>query len=116
MLDEIVEKTKQRVLEYKSIKSLDDIKNEVSALESGEEFLFKKALMDDDISIIAEVKKASPSKGLICEDFDYIQIAKDYEGAGASAISVLTEPYFFKGSDDYLKEIAQNVSIPVLLD
>ena len=114
MLDEIVEKTKQRVLEYKSIKSLDDIKNEVSALESGEEFLFKKALMDDDISIIAEVKKASPSKGLICEDFDYIQIAKDYEGAGASAISVLTEPYFFKGSDDYLKDIAQNVSIPVL--
>ena len=71
-------------------------------------------MSEPDISIIAEVKRASPSKGLIAEDFDYVAIAKDYEVAGASAISVLTEPYFFKGSNDYLKEISQNVNIPIL--
>jgi len=114
MLDEIVEKTKKRVETAKGIISLDDLKNEVSLMEITDDFPFKKALGGDDISIIAEVKKASPSKGLIAEDFDYLQIAKDYEDAGASAISVLTEPYFFMGSDDYLKEIADNVSIPVL--
>ena len=114
MLDEIVEKTKERVETAKGIISLDDLKNEVSLMEITDDFPFKKALSGDDIAIIAEVKKASPSKGLIAEDFDYLKIAKDYEEAGASAISVLTEPYFFMGSDDYLKEIAENVSIPVL--
>ena len=114
MLDEIVEKTKERVEIAKGIISLDDLKNEVSLMEITDDFPFKKALSGEDISIIAEVKKASPSKGLIAEDFDYLKIAKDYEEAGASAISVLTEPYFFMGSDDYLKEIAENVSIPVL--
>ncbi len=114
MLDEIVERTKERIELEKSIISLDDLKREISYLDINNDFPFKKALQGDDISIIAEVKKASPSKGIISEDFDYIQIAKDYEEAGASAISVLTEPYFFKGDDDYLKEIAQNVSIPIL--
>ena len=114
MLDEIVEKTKQRIEDEKEIISLDDLKNEVSLMEVNDEFPFKKALSGEEISIIAEVKKASPSKGVIVEDFDYLAIAKDYEVAGASAISVLTEPYFFMGSDDYLKEIAQNVDIPVL--
>ena len=114
MLDEIVEKTKERIELEKSIITLDDLKKQVSYLEISDEFPFKKALKEDGISIIAEVKKASPSKGLISEDFDYLQIAKDYEDAGASAISVLTEPYFFKGDDDYLKEIAENVSIPIL--
>ena len=71
-------------------------------------------MKDPEIAIIAEVKKASPSKGLIAEDFDYIEIAKEYEQAGASAISVLTEPYFFQGSNDYLKEISENVQIPIL--
>lgn len=114
MLDEIVEKTKQRVETAKSIISLEDLKNEVSLMDVTDEFPFKQALSGDDISIIAEVKKASPSKGLIAEDFDYLAIAKEYESAGASAISVLTEPYFFMGSDDYLSEIAKTVSIPVL--
>ena len=114
MLDEIVEKTKQRIEDEKEIISLEDLKNEVSLMEINDEFPFKKALSGEDISIIAEVKKASPSKGVIVEDFDYLAIAKDYEAAGASAISVLTEPYFFMGSDDYLKEIVQNVDIPVL--
>ena len=114
MLDEIVEKTKKRVEISKSIMSLDELKEAVSLIKVSDEFPFKKALGGEDISIIAEVKKASPSKGLIAEDFDYLAIAKEYEDAGASAISVLTEPYFFKGSDDYLKEIAGEVNIPVL--
>jgi len=114
MLDEIVEKTKERLAEAKEKKSLEDLKAEVKQLEITKDFPFKEALSDDEISIIAEVKRASPSKGLIAEDFDYVAIAKEYEMAGASAISVLTEPYFFKGSDDYLKEIAENVSIPIL--
>ena len=114
MLDEIVEKTKERIEQAKEIVPLDELKNEVESLEISDEFPFKKALSEDGISIIAEVKRASPSKGLIAEDFDYVAIAKEYEAAGASAISVLTEPYFFKGSNDYLKEIAENVSIPIL--
>ena len=88
----------------KSILPLEDIKKQVSLLEISDEFPFKKALAGDDISIIAEVKKASPSKGLIAEDFDYLAIAKEYEAAGASAISVLTEPYFFQGSDVLRKD------------
>ena len=114
MLDEIVEKTKERLIESKKNKSLDEIKDEVQKLEITNDFPFKKALSNDGISIIAEVKRASPSKGLIADDFDYLTIAKEYEEAGASAISVLTEPYFFKGSNDYLKEISQCVSIPIL--
>ena len=114
MLEEIVEKTKERLTESKKSKSLDQLKEEVQKLEITQDFPFKKALSEDEISIIAEVKRASPSKGLIAEDFDYLTIAKEYEEAGASAISILTEPYFFKGSNDYLKEISQCVSIPTL--
>ena len=66
------------------------------------------------ISFICEVKKASPSKGIIAQEFPYLKIADDYEKAGAGAISVLTEPEYFKGSDIYLKEISEIVSIPVL--
>ena len=114
MLDKIVAKTEERLKEAMKNKSLEELKLEVSKLEITKDFPFKKALKDPQIAIIAEVKKASPSKGLIAENFDYIEIAKEYESAGASAISVLTEPYFFQGSDEYLKEIAQNVSIPIL--
>ena len=114
MLDEIVEKTKERLVESKKNKSLDELKDEVAKMNITQDFPFKEALSGDEISIIAEVKRASPSKGIIAEDFDYVFIAKDYEDAGASAISVLTEPYFFKGSNDYLKEISENVSIPIL--
>ena len=114
MLDEIVAKTKERVVEAKQNKSLDHLIDEVSKLEINDEFPFKKALKDSEIAIIAEVKRASPSKGLIARDFDFIEIAREYEEAGASAISVLTEPYFFKGSNDFLREISENVSIPIL--
>lgn len=114
MLDEIVKKTQERLAEAKNIKSLDELKKEVSQMDISNDFPFKEALKDPEIAIIAEVKKASPSKGIISEDFDYVGIAKEYESAGASAISVLTEPFFFKGSNDYLKEISENVSIPIL--
>ena len=114
MLDEIVAKTKERLVEVKQNKSLDQLIGEVSKLEIKEDFPFKEALKDPEIAIIAEVKKASPSKGLISRDFDYIEIAREYEEAGASAISVLTEPYFFKGSNNFLREISENVSIPIL--
>ncbi|GMO24466.1 MAG: hypothetical protein Ta2B_03860 [Termitinemataceae bacterium] len=67
-----------------------------------------------ELSFICEVKKASPSKGIIAADFPYLQIAKDYQNAGAKAISVLTEPHFFMGSSEYLKEIACNVALPAL--
>lgn len=114
MLCEIVEKTKERVEQAKKSIPLDEIKKEVSSMEMTDEFPLKKALMEDGISIIAEVKKASPSKGLIAENFDHVNIAKDYEQAGASAISVLTEPFFFMGSNEYLSEISENGSIPIL--
>lgn len=77
-------------------------------------FAFENALKTPSLSFICECKKASPSKGLIAADFPYLQIAREYEAAGADCISVLTEPKWFLGSDAYLKEIAQAVSIPCL--
>lgn len=79
-----------------------------------EKFSFEKELARPDITFICECKKASPSKGLIAPDFPYLEIAKEYEAAGAGAISVLTEPKWFLGSSEYLREIAQNVNIPCL--
>lgn len=79
-----------------------------------QDFPFEKALVTNDIAFICEVKKASPSKGIISEDFPYMQIAKDYVTGGASAISVLTEPEFFLGSDEYLLDISNSVTIPTL--
>ena len=78
------------------------------------ELSFEKALSSPDISFICEVKRASPSKGLIAPDFPYVDIAKEYEMAGADAISVLTEPEYFLGSNDYLTEISREVTLPLL--
>jgi indole-3-glycerol phosphate synthase len=75
---------------------------------------FYDALAKEKLSYICECKKASPSKGLICPDFDPVSLAKQYEQAGASAISVLSEPSYFLGSDEYVRQVAQAVSIPVL--
>ena len=77
-------------------------------------FAFEKALKKDDIAFICECKKASPSKGIIAPDFPYLDIAKQYEAAGANCISVLTEPKWFLGSDSYLKEITEAVNIPCI--
>ncbi len=120
ILEEITAKTRERIEKRKLEKPLDDVKSQAEELFksqtengfSGGAFL--KALQKDGMSYICEVKKASPSKGLIAADFPYLDIAKEYEAAGASAISCLTEPYYFMGSDRYLKEIAEVVDIPVL--
>jgi indole-3-glycerol phosphate synthase len=97
----------------KADKPLAQIREEAFALPKGD-FAFEKALRKKKLSFICECKKASPSKGLIAPDFPYLQIAKEYEAAGADAISVLTEPREFLGSDAYLREIAAAVNIPCL--
>ena len=113
ILDEIAEHAKQRVAELKKNKSLEEIKEEAFNLPKGD-FEFEKALRKDDIAFICECKKASPSKGIIAEDFPYLEIAKEYEVAGADCISVLTEPKWFLGKDEYLKDIANTVDVPCL--
>ncbi len=114
ILEEIAERTKVRVAEQKKKISLEEIKTKALEMDANTGFPFLKALQQEDISFICEVKKASPSKGLIAPDFPYVEIAKEYEEAGAAAISVLTEPYNFQGKNEYLEEIVKNVTIPVL--
>lgn len=113
ILDEIATFAKQRVSFAQMTISAEDIKARALELPRGN-FDFETALKSGDIAFICECKKASPSKGLIASDFPYLQIAKEYERAGANAISVLTEPKWFLGSDDYLAEVASAVSIPCL--
>lgn len=114
ILDEIAVKTKVRIEEQKLKRPLEDVKQEALALDANTGFPFEKALRKDSLNFICEVKKASPSKGLIAPNFPYLDIAKEYERIGAAAISCLTEPFYFQGSDEYLKEITQTVNIPVL--
>ena len=114
ILDTIVEATKIRVAQEKQVESPEAVKAEALALPSDTGFPFEVALRQQDFNFICEVKKASPSKGIIAEHFPYLDIAKEYEVAGAAAISVLTEPDFFKGDKKYLQEIASTVKIPVL--
>ncbi len=117
ILEEILISTEKRLADKKENIPLKDLKkrlnNKFKNIKSESNY-FEKALKEDKISFICEVKKASPSKGIICNDFDHVKIAKEYENAGASAISVLTEPEFFKGNDKYLSDIISNVNIPVL--
>ena len=111
ILEEIAKKTKERIQEEKRKVPLDELKEKVRIAKKGR---FLKALQKEGMSYICEVKKASPSRGVIAPDFPYLEIAREYEAAGASAISCLTEPFYFQGSDRYLKEIAAAVKIPVL--
>jgi len=113
-LDKIINSTKKRVEASKLAYSLKDLKEEVSKLVGKEDFAFEKALKGENISFICEIKKASPSKGVIAEDFPYLEIAREYEKIGAAAVSVLTEPEFFMGSGKYLKEISSEIKIPTL--
>ena len=113
ILDELAAYARERVSENKKIRPEAELKSKAYALPKGG-FEFEKNLRRDGISFICEVKKASPSKGLIAEDFPYVEIAKQYEQAGADCISVLTEPSRFLGSDAYLKEITEAVSIPAI--
>ena len=114
ILDKIIEATKIRVAQEKQVESPESVKAAALALPSDTGFPFEAALRQQDFNFICEVKKASPSKGIIAEHFPYLEIAKEYEVAGAAAISVLTEPDFFKGDKKYLQEIASTIKIPVL--
>ena len=113
ILHEIAERTKERVEAQKKIIPTEKIIELAQSVENNH-FLFEDALKTNDVAFICEIKKASPSKGIITEDFQYINIAREYERAGSAAISVLTEPFYFKGDDQYLREIAETVSIPLL--
>ena len=114
ILDDIIAKQKTRIENEKKEKDIETLKQEVLSLPSSKNFFFENSLKNKDFAFICEIKKASPSKGVIVEDFPYTDIAQEYEKAGASAISVLTEPHFFKGNDKYLKDVADIVNIPVL--
>lgn len=136
ILFEIAKKRRERIEALKSAKPLECVRATALQLAEDEaragfdgavctafspenawnpaEFAFEKALRAPDVSFICEIKKASPSKGVIAPDFPYLRIAQDYELAGASAISCLTEPDWFQGCDEYLQEIAASVRIPVL--
>ncbi len=113
ILDELAAYAAKRVAAAKEILSPAELKSRALSLPRGE-FAFEKALSSPGISFICECKKASPSKGVIAEQFPYLEIAKEYEAAGADCISVLTEPKWFLGSDRYLEEIADAVSVPCL--
>lgn len=112
ILEKIAEKTRERIQKEKQSISLAALRSQAEKKLSAPSF--EQALRKPGMSFICEVKKASPSKGVIAEDFPYLEIAKEYEIAGAAAISCLTEPFWFQGKDSYLTEIVQNVSIPVL--
>lgn len=117
ILEKIAENTRERIAEEKRQTPLETIRREAELAHGrgrDSDFAFAQALAGEGMSFICEVKKASPSKGLIAPEFPYLDIARDYETAGASAISCLTEPHWFLGSNEYLKEIAKTVQIPVL--
>lgn len=114
ILDKIVEHTNIRLKTLKAHNSLDALKSAAKKFQTYIPYTFENALKTKDIAFICEIKKASPSKGVIAEHFPYLKIAKEYEKAGANAISVLTEPHFFMGSNEYLSEIKKVVNIPIL--
>jgi indole-3-glycerol phosphate synthase len=114
ILDTIAASTRLRIEKDKEVISPERMKELATLNTQNEPFSFEKRLKQPGMHFICEVKKASPSKGVIAEYFPYLEIAKEYEEAGADCISVLTEPEFFMGSDVYLQEIKQAVHIPVL--
>lgn len=113
ILDQLTGCARERTVQAKLRISLEELKQQALSLPKGN-FTFEKAIKKPGLSFICECKKASPSKGIIAQEFPYLQIAKDYEAAGADCISVLTEPKWFLGSDQYLKKIADAVSVPCL--
>lgn len=114
ILQTIALATRERVAKSKEIISLEQMKKMAYECPTDTGFPFEKALSGEGIGFICECKKASPSKGVIAQDFPYLQIAKEYEAAGAACISVLTEPQWFLGKNEYLKEITDQVSIPCI--
>ena len=114
ILDEIVSDTRLRVNFERTVRPLDEVREGCLVRPRRTGFPFERNLQADGMSFICEVKRASPSKGVISEDFPYLDIAREYESMGASAISVLTEPRHFRGEDRFLEEIADSVDTPVL--
>ncbi len=113
ILFEIADYTRERYNAIKRRESESSVRQKALSLPKGH-FDFQNALASNELSFICEVKKASPSKGLISPDFPYLKIAKEYEQGGANAISCLTEPHWFLGDDKYLHDIINNISLPVL--
>ena len=113
ILDELAAHAQERVAAAKRENPLEAVRRQALSLPKGD-FAFENALKKPGVSFICECKKASPSKGIIAPDFPYLEIAREYEAAGADCLSVLTEPKWFLGSDRYLKEIAGSVSLPCL--
>ena len=114
ILDEIAAKTRERIQAEKSRLPLSELRAVAKYMDAETGFPFEKALARPGMSFICEVKKASPSKGVIAEDFPYVEIGKEYERAGADAMSILTEPFYFQGKSEYLTAIRREVSIPLL--
>lgn len=114
ILDEITAAVVKRLVVDKQQHTLEEIKKKAQTMPERKKISFATALSKPGISCICEVKRASPSKGLIARDFPYLDIAKEYEQAGAAAISVLTERDYFQGSSRYLQAIAATVDVPVL--
>lgn len=114
ILDEIVEDTRRRVAFERTVRPFPEVIEGSRIRPRRTGFPFIKALEKEGLSLICEVKRASPSKGTIAEEFPYLEIAEEYRDAGADAISVLTEPHYFRGRDEYLEEIADSVDVPVL--
>ena len=113
ILDQLAEHARERTARAKAHRPLSELRREAAALPKGE-FRFEQALSGSELAFICECKRASPSRGMIAPEFPYLEIAEDYDAAGAEAISVLTEPKWFLGSDDYLRQIARAVSVPCL--
>lgn len=117
ILDDLAAATRARVARKKQNAPFEEVREQAIQLAKREEtftFPFERAIAKENISFICEVKKASPSKGIIAENFPYLDIARDYERAGADCISVLTETDYFKGDDRFLREISTEVSIPTI--
>lgn len=113
ILDDLADYARERVAIGKEVVSLEEMKMMAMDLAKGD-FRFERALESQNPAVICEVKKASPSKGIISEEFPYVEIAKEYEKIGATCISVLTEPKWFLGSDDIFREIRANVELPMI--
>ncbi len=115
ILDTIADYARERVAADKLKLSFDELRDRVASMgKTREDFIFEKALRGDGLSFICEVKKASPSKGIIDEKFDYLNIAKEYENAGADCMSCLTEPKWFLGSDEIFTDIRKTVNTPMI--
>jgi indole-3-glycerol phosphate synthase len=117
ILDKLAAASRKRVAAAKEkipMKAMENLAFEALEKTKGNDLSFERSLSSPGISFICEIKRASPSKGLIAPEFPYVEIARDYETAGADAISVLTEPEYFLGSNDYLTEISHEVQIPLL--